>query len=70
MITKNDRRLGRMIKRKRKTKKLTQEGLAAQVGVSGKYIQYIESAKRIPALKTLYRVARALGVKVRELFPF
>lgn len=70
MITKNDRRLGKMIKRKRKARNLTQEDLATHVGVTGKYIQYLESAKRKPAIRTLYRIARVLGVKVQELFPF
>ncbi len=70
MITKNDRRLGKTIKRFRKKEKLTQEQLGNKVRVTPKYIQYLESAKRIPSLKLLYRIAKALGVKVRDLFSF
>lgn len=70
MITNNDRRLGRNIRRLRRKDKLTQEQLAEKVKVTPKYIQYIESAKRIPSLKLLYKIARVLGVKVRDLFPF
>ena len=70
MITKNDKRLGRRIKQLRKRDKLTQEQLANKVKVTAKYIQYLESAKRIPSLKLLYRITRALGVKVRDLFLF
>ena len=70
MITKNDKRLGKRIKQLRKKDKLTQEQLASKVKVTAKYIQYLESAKRIPSLKLLYSIARALGVKVRDLFLF
>ena len=70
MITKNDRRLGGSIKILRKKSKMTQERLAEGVGVTPKYIQYIESAKRVPSLKLLYKIARSLEVKVKDLFPF
>lgn len=70
MITENDKRLGKRIKQLRKKGKLTQEQLAEMVKVTPKYIQYIESAKRIPSLKLLYRIAKALNIKTKELFPF
>jgi len=70
MITKNDKRLGKRIKQLRKKDKLTQEQLANKVKVTAKYIQYLESAKRIPSLKLLYSIARVLGVKVKDLFLF
>lgn len=70
MITKNDERLGKNIRRLRRKNKLTQEQLAEKVRVTPKYIQYIESVKRVPSLKLIYRIARALGVKVKDLFPF
>jgi transcriptional regulator with XRE-family HTH domain len=70
MITENDKRLGKRIKQLRRRGKLTQEQLAEEVKVTPKYIQYIESAKRIPSLKTLYRIAKALNIKTKELFPF
>ena len=70
MITENDRRLGKKIKQLRKKGGLTQEQLAEEVRVTPKYIQYIESTKRIPSLKLLYRIAKALKIKVRDLFVF
>jgi len=70
MITKNDRSLGKKLKQYRKTRKLTQEALAGKVRVTPKYIQYLESAKRIPSLKILYKIANALEVKIRDLFNF
>lgn len=70
MITENDKRLGKRIKQLRRRGKLTQEQLAEMVKVTPKYIQYIESAKRIPGLKLVYRIAKALNIKTKELFPF
>lgn len=70
MITKSDKRLGKRIRQLRKKNKLTQEQLAEKVRVTPKHIQYIESAKRIPSLKLLYKIARVLKVKVRDLFSF
>lgn len=70
MITENDKRLGKRIKQLRKKGRLTQEELAEEVKVTPKYIQYLESAKRIPSLKLLYRIAKALNIKTKELFPF
>lgn len=68
MITKNDMRLGSKIKRARKQLRLTQDGLAEKTGLSTKYIQFIESATRKPSLKTLYKLAKALEVNVKDLF--
>jgi putative transcriptional regulator len=70
VITKDDKRLARQIRLNRRRLKLTQEELASKVGVTPKYIQYIEASKRKPALKLLYKIAKVLGVKVKDLFTF
>jgi DNA-binding XRE family transcriptional regulator len=70
MITKKDKRVGKGVKKFRKQTKMTQEQLAERVRLSTKYIQFIESGQRVPSLKTVYRIAKALGVKVQDLFPF
>ncbi|MBI2335040.1 helix-turn-helix transcriptional regulator [Candidatus Daviesbacteria bacterium] len=70
MVTKRDKKLGKQLHRLRKQRKLTQEQIAEKVRVSAKYIQYLESAKRVPSLKLLYRVADTLQVKVKDLFTF
>lgn len=69
MATKSEK-LAKTIKQQRKKKKLKQHELANKVGVSEKYIQYVEAGTRVPSLKTLYKIAHGLGVKVRDLFPF
>ncbi len=70
MITQNDRKLGDQIQKLRKKAGLKQHEVAERVGVSPKYIQYIEAATRQPSLKTLYKIAAALKVKVYDFFPF
>ena len=70
MITENDRRLGKRIKKFREQRGLKQSELAERVRLSTKYIQFIETGHRIPSLKALYRIANALEVKVSDLFPF
>ena len=62
--------LARHIQKVRKTKKLTQEMLAEKIEVSTTWIGYIETAKFRPSLKLLYKIADALKVTVKDLFPF
>lgn len=69
-IIKQDYRLGRTIRKVRRQKGITQEQLAETVGVSTTWIGYIETGYRRPNLKMIYKIARALGVKVKDIFPF
>ncbi|MBI4065338.1 helix-turn-helix transcriptional regulator [Candidatus Gottesmanbacteria bacterium] len=69
-ITQKDIQLGKRIRRFRKKADLTQEKLAEKVHVSTTHIGLVETGKRRVSLKTLQRIASALGVKVRELLPF
>ena len=70
MVTENDRRLGKRIQKLREQSGLKQHQLAERTKLSTKYIQFVETAHRIPSLKALYRIASALNVKVADLFPF
>ena len=69
-LTEKDLRLARKIYKIRKEKGLTQEKLAERVGVSTTYIGYLEIGARIPNLRMIYKIANALGVKVKDIFPF
>lgn len=69
-VTKKDIRLARKIQKIRKGKGVTQEQLAEKIGVSTTWIGYIETGYRIPNLKMIYKIARALNVKVKDIFPF
>jgi len=67
MITKKDLKLAKTIKKYRKLADLTQQELADKVGVSQKYIQYLESAKRTPSLKTLNKLSKVFNINTSEL---
>lgn len=70
MVTEKDKRLGKRIQKLRKQASLTQEELAEKVKLSAKYIQFIENGNRVPSLKTVYKIARALNIKEQDLFSF
>ena len=59
--------LGNRIKRKRKLLLLTQEEVAAKVGISPVYMGYIEQGRNTPSLEVLEKIAKALKVKTGEL---
>lgn len=62
------KRIATNIKQLRKEKGLTQEQAAvAAKDISWRYWQYIESGERNFSLKTLTRIAKALGVDPKEL---
>lgn len=69
-VTKQDLRLARHIRKMRRKAGLTQEELAEKIRKSVTWIGYIESGYRIPNLKLLYKIARSLKIKVKDLFPF
>lgn len=69
-VTKQNARLARNLKRIRKDRELTQEELAERVGVSLGWISRIERGINAPNLKLLTKIAKALGVKVKDLIPF
>lgn len=67
----NELRLGKKLKKLRKTKGLTQEQLAARAGLEYKYIQMLEG-KRPPSatIRTLTKLAAALDLEPWELLYF
>jgi len=63
------RKLGERIEWLRKEKGLTQEELAEKAGLHRAYFWDVERGKNI-SIKTAYNIARALRVKLSELFDF
>jgi len=59
--------LGREIRRHRKARKLSQEGLAELSDLHRNYIGCLERGERNPAVKTLFQISRALGIGLAEL---
>jgi len=69
-ITNNDIAFGKRLRRVRKNAGFTQEGLAYKCNLSVTFIGLIETGKRHPSLKTMEKLSRVLGVKVRDLMPY
>lgn len=61
------RRFGKRLAEVRTKKGVTQEGLSFETGVDRTYISYIERGERNPSLFMIWRLAKALKVKLNEL---
>lgn len=64
----NYENLGRKLRQLRKEQNITQEELAEKVGLDPRTVLEIEAGKREnPTVKTLNKIAEALGVKLSEI---
>ncbi len=63
-------KLGLNLKKYRLEKGLTQENLAEKVGIHPTYVGKLEGGKNNPSTKMLYKITRALGIKLSDLFDF
>jgi len=70
MNTKILTNLGKVLKSLRQDCGLTQEQLAEKVGIHPTYVGKIESGKNNLSVKMLFRISRALGVKLYRVFEF
>lgn len=61
-------KLMRRIAKVRKEKSVTQENLASETGLDRVAIANIETGKRRPTVRTMYKIAKALDIEVSELF--
>lgn len=61
--------VGSRITEIRTSKNLTQEQVAAEIGMHQVSIAFIENGMRSPKLWTLNRIAKALGVNIKDLLP-
>ena len=68
--TKRGEQLGKHIAKLRKKKGLTQEQFAEKVDISLTWLSYIEIGYHKPSLDVIYKMAKVLGVKVRDIFSF
>jgi transcriptional regulator with XRE-family HTH domain len=60
--------IGKNIKRIQKAKKLSQKEVIAAIDMGTAQYSRIEGGKTEPSISTLERIAKALGVKLSELF--
>ena len=62
--------LGLKIREIRRARKITQEKLSEVIGLDNGYISKVESGQNFPSLKTLEKMANALGVSISAFFDF
>ncbi len=70
MNTKVLRNFGQRIKELRLAKGFSQEELAEKINVHRTYMGFIERGERNPGLLNIYKLSRALDVKLPDLFDF
>lgn len=62
---------GRVVRRARRERELSQEALGQAAGLAGKHVSEIERANRDPRLTTVVQIADALDLDLGELLaPF
>ena len=69
-VKKKNWKLGRHMQKIRQSKGVTQEELAERILVTTSWIGQIETGRVVPSLKLLGKIARALGVRVKDLIPY
>lgn len=62
------RLVGKNISKYRRKKGLTSETLAYENGFSKGYLSDLENGKKIPSILMLDRLAKALGVQLKDFF--
>jgi DNA-binding XRE family transcriptional regulator len=61
-------RLSKRIQKLRKNMGLSQEDLAEKINISRTHMGHIEQGRRSPSLKVMTKIAKALRVKISDLF--
>jgi len=71
--TKKDKnliKLGKKITEYRKQKGFSQEELGFRIRSARNYIGCIERGEKSPSIKTLYKIAKAFDIQVKDLIEF
>lgn len=61
------RRFGKIVLRRRLEAELSQENLAAQVGIHRNHLSLLERGKHMPNLAVAHKIATAFGVKLATM---
>lgn len=70
MNTKILQNFGEQVKKKRKLAGLSQEDLAEKLNIHRTYMSFIERGLRNPSLIMIFKISRALKIKLPLLFDF
>ena len=70
MCNKFKKAFGQNLRKIRQETSYTQEKLALESGISRSHIAMIEAGKRDITLTNLFKISRALGISLSELFEF
>ncbi len=62
--------MGQRIQQLRKEKGLTQENLSLESDISRSHIAMIEAGKRDVTISLMFKISRALGVTLADIFSF
>lgn len=63
-------KFGEKVQKVRKSKGISQEGLASMLSMHRTYIGMIERGERNPTIRTLYKISKALKISSSDLLPF
>jgi len=66
-LTKIDLEFGKILRKKRLHRKLTQEDLSFDSGLSRAYISELEMGHKDPSLYTVCRLSKALKIKISSI---
>lgn len=69
ILQREDKQLAQRIRALRQARGLTQEELAARLGLSPTYIAHVETYWRGVSLPVLYRLAKVFAIPLRDFFP-
>jgi len=70
MNTKILEKFGKQLKSTRLEKNLSQEELAEKLNIHRTYMSFLERGQSSPSLLLIFRISRALGLTLHELFRF
>ncbi len=70
MNTKILKNFGETVRKKRRQAGLSQEELAEKLSIHRTYMSFIERGIRNPSLLMVFKISRALKIKLPELFEF
>ncbi|WP_207002634.1 helix-turn-helix domain-containing protein [Trinickia mobilis] len=63
----HNRSFGKILRKLRKDRQLSQEALSYEAGLDRSYISLLELGRRSPTLDSLVALSRALGVTLTEI---